>query len=294
MKLKHFVFQKRIAGLCLSLACYAATSAQSTNKLEEQFNRYNQKVLQEKIYMHTDRNFYIAGDIIWFKLYDVDASFHEALDVSKLAYIEILNADNSPVLQSKVALEKGKGNGSLNLPVNFQTGNYKLRAYTNWMKNLGPDYFFEKKITVVNTRTKREAPAAARQTAPEVRLFPEGGNLVYGIASTIACKVSAPDGKGIEFEGTIVDEDNNTQASFRSLEYGMGRFDFKPLANHKYKAIIRTGKGTIEKELPSIYKEGYVMHVADGKQEVQVKVATNNTAEKETWLYFQPMKTIRN
>lgn len=291
--LQHFVLLKKITGFGIAMAFCAFANAQVTSKLEEQFNRYGKKSLQEKVYMHTDRNFYVSGDIIWFKLYNVDAAFHQPLDMSKVAYIEIINADNNPVLQSKVALLNGTGNGSLNLPVGFPTGNYKLRAYTSWMKNAGADYFFEKMITVANTRIKREAPVTAKKTTPEILLFPEGGNLVEGISSKIACKVFSADGKGVDFEGKIVDENNNTQASFRSLEFGMGSFDFKPLGSHKYKAVIKTEKGTVEKELPTVYKEGYVMHVADNKQDIQVQVAANITTAKEIYLLAHTRQLLK-
>jgi hypothetical protein len=293
MKLKKAVLHYKIPGLCMALVFSGLAKAQFTNKLEDQFNQYGRKVLQEKVYLHTDRNFYIAGDIIWFKLYNVDASLHQPLDLSKVAYIEIINAGNAAVSQAKVGLSDGKGNGSIDLPVNFPTGTYKLRAYTNWMKNFGPDYFFEKTITVVNTRIKRETPATTAQPAPDIRFFPEGGNLVYSISSKIACKVTSPDGKGLDFEATIVDENNNTLASFNSVEYGMGSFDLKPLANHKYKAIIKTEKARIEKELPSIYKEGYVMHVTDGGQNLQVKLETNMANEGELYLLAHTRQSLK-
>ena len=45
--------------------------------IKNQFDQYRKNVLQEKLYVHTDKNFYLSGEIIWFKLYNVDASFHK-------------------------------------------------------------------------------------------------------------------------------------------------------------------------------------------------------------------------
>jgi hypothetical protein len=295
MKLKYSVMQKHLACLVAVLVCCIAADGQGTNKLEEQFNQYGSKVLQEKVFMHTDRNFYVAGDIIWFKLYNVDASFHRALGMSKVAYIEILDAENNPVLQAKVSLANGKGNGSVSLPVKMQSGNYKLRAYTNWMKNFGADYFFEKPIAIVNTKIKRDIPEAAKPLPPDLRLFPEGGNLVTGINSKIACKVTGSEGKGLDFEGSIVDDQNNSVVSFGSLEHGMGNFSFTPQPNRRYKAIVKTTKGTVEKEFPEIYKEGYVMRVNDNdKQLLQVQVETNITTEGETYLLVHTRNSLKS
>ena len=52
--------------------------------VKNQFEKYRQQVLEEKIYVHTDKDFYLAGEILWFKLYNVDAGLHKPLDISKV------------------------------------------------------------------------------------------------------------------------------------------------------------------------------------------------------------------
>ena len=155
MKIFNHISYKLSASLLAWLLFYTVANSQiNTGKLEETFGRYAEHALQEKLYMHVDRNFYLAGDILWCKLYVVDASLHQPLDISKVAYVEVLDENNTPALQAKIRLQNGKGNGSLSLPVSIKSGNYKIRTYTNWMKNAGPDYFFEKMITIVNAQKK--------------------------------------------------------------------------------------------------------------------------------------------
>src|SRR5689334_2937589 len=137
-----------------------ATNAQETfTAIPERFKQYNSNHQQEKLYVHTDKNFYLAGELLWFKIYNVDGAQYQPVDLSKIAYVEILDRDNKPVMQAKIALTKGKGNGSFYLPVSVNSGNYKLRAYTNWMKNFNAAYYFEKPVTIVNT-LKTLSPAA--------------------------------------------------------------------------------------------------------------------------------------
>jgi len=111
---------------------------------------YSQEILHEKIFVHTDKNYYHAGEIVWFRVFNVDKSRTIPTGLSKLAYVELLDSINKPVLQSKIRLENGAGNGSLLIPPGVPTGTYILRSYTNWMKNFGPEVFFEKEIAVVN------------------------------------------------------------------------------------------------------------------------------------------------
>lgn len=63
------------------------------------------------------------------------------------------------VVQARLVLEKGVGNGCLQLPSTLPTGNYRLVAYTRYMRNEGEEVFFEKPLTVVNTFVTNEDPA---------------------------------------------------------------------------------------------------------------------------------------
>src|ERR1700722_14501272 len=147
------------AGAFSLLVTHCFAQADLSQALLHQFDEYRKQGIQEKLFVHTDKSVYLAGEILWFKLYDVDAAFHMPLGISSVAYGEILDKNNKPVLQAKLAINKGDANGSVYLPASLHSGNYKLRAYTNWMKNFGPDYFFEKPVTIINSqRANDEAP----------------------------------------------------------------------------------------------------------------------------------------
>ena len=118
---------------------------------------FSQEVLHEKIFVHTDKNYYQTGDIIWFRIYNVDEQKLAPTNVSKLAYVEVLDSLNKPVLQAKIRLDSGSGNGSFMIPTAVATGTYVFRSYTNWMKNFGPESFFEKEIAVVNAASGKRA-----------------------------------------------------------------------------------------------------------------------------------------
>jgi hypothetical protein len=275
--------------LCVFVTGFTIAQTVVTDELVQQFDKYRKAGLQEKIYVHTDKNFYVAGEIIWLKLYNVDAAFNKPIDISKVAYTEILDSKNKPVLQAKIALEKGSGNGSLFIPVDVPSGNYKLRAYTNWMKNFGASYFFEKTITVINTQEITELP---KQKTPEkytVQFFPEGGQLVSGLQSKVAFIITSKDGKGVSAEGIIKDNQNNTVAQFATIQNGMGNFMLKPISSNTYTAEIRLKNGTnISQVLPTVNIIGYVMAVANnGANKINIIVQlANETAQKEPTVYL--------
>src|SRR5688572_33500292 len=110
---------------------YSYGQSAVANELANQLNTYSQQNMQEKIFAHTDKSFYVCGEILWFKLYNVDAYLNKPLAVSKIAYVELLSSDQKPVLQAKIELNEGTGSGSFMLPFSLNSGIYVLRAYTN-------------------------------------------------------------------------------------------------------------------------------------------------------------------
>src|SRR5688572_11149914 len=82
-------------------------------KLEQE----NKNSLQQKIYLHTDKSFYLAGDIIWFKAYNAEGSSNKPSALDGLVYVELMDMNNKPVLQGKIAMMGKTGNGSFQLPL---------------------------------------------------------------------------------------------------------------------------------------------------------------------------------
>jgi hypothetical protein len=288
--------------LTVIITLFSITGGQAQNAdenaLRQQFADYRENVLQEKIFLHTDKAFYLAGEICWFKIYCVDAFFHRPLPLSKLAYVEILDKNNKPVLQAKIALKEGDGNGSLQLPLSMSSGMYKLRAYTNWMKNFSADYFFEKTITVANSRKVYEADTVPAKPAYTIRFFPEGGNLVNNIQSRIAFQVVDQHGIGISCEGAIINERSDTVIKYATLKFGIGSFIFTPDPGHSYKAfVVLPGGRKLLQDLPAIYNNGYVMHLeaaANDQLKITVQSTDNNPPASVIYLFVHTRNSVKS
>ncbi|MDN3550519.1 MG2 domain-containing protein [Mucilaginibacter aquaedulcis] len=270
--------------------------AQETNQIKNNFDQNQKLTLQEKVFVHSDKSVYLPGEIIWFKIYCVDASFHKPLNLSKVVYVDVLDGNQNAVMQAKISMNDGSGSGSLYIPVSVISGNYKLRAYTSCMKNFSPDYYFEKQITIVNTFKSPEPQAKEQLANYDVQFFPEGGNLVAGIASKVAFKVTNFKGQGLTtYKGAIIDQHNDTVARFEPLKFGMGSFVFTPLANNAYKAIIKGGKVTIAvKDLPATNSEGYVMQLKDnGGDQLEIAIKSTNKISGEVYLFAHTRQIVK-
>lgn len=292
---KYVKFIRACSSLLIIYFFFISTALgqENLNVISTALTQYHQNSIKEKIFAHTDKSLYVAGEIAWFKLYIVDASNHKPLQLSKVAYIEILDSNNKHSLQAKIALQGGEGNGSFYLPLTLNSGNYKFRAYTNWMKNFGAEYFFEKNITIINVQKKINPSTGKWEDKFDIQFFPEGGNLINNLPSKVAFKGVDDYGHGIAFTGFLLDN-ADTVLKFKPEHAGMGSFSFVPLSNHSYKAYIKTTSGESQvKDLPVVYANGYVMSLSDSADKIKVLVQSDILSQSEIYLFAHTREVIK-
>ena len=231
----------------------------------------------EKAYLRLDKDVYTAGETIWLAGTVVRADSHRPDTLSRVLHVELLNARNQRVARQQLALTGGFAPGQLVLPDTLPAGHYTLRAYTNWMRNAGPDFFFSRRLAVWpasdpesaapavgGRRTAPRAGAAAPGAAaapPDVQFFPEGGNLVAGVVNTVAFKAIDATGQSLEVSGQVLDEQNQPVVALRSTHRGMGSFLLTPLAGQRYHAQLALPGGPRRVALPAVQASGYTLHV---------------------------------
>ncbi|AIZ62928.1 hypothetical protein PK28_03130 [Hymenobacter sp. DG25B] len=256
----------------------------SLNGLTGKLARYQQAALPEKLFLHLDRPTYLSSETIWFKVYAVDGTYGRPLALSTVAYVEVLNREQQPVLQGKIALKKAKGQGSFSIPASLASGTYTVRAYTSWMKNFGPEYYFQQPVTIINTSATAGIKARKDSAAAyDVQFFPEGGNLVQGLSSKVALKVTDRTGRGIAAEGKILNQQGAVVAQFKTLRFGMGSFRFTPAAGASYTAVVSLGKlPAATYKLPAVYEQGYVMRLESTSPTALTVSVAATTTQPET------------
>ncbi|EOR96545.1 hypothetical protein ADIARSV_0274 [Arcticibacter svalbardensis MN12-7] len=277
----------------LLISVLAMGQTTDLDSIPASFDRYRTAQLQEKLFVHTDRTSYLAGEIAWFKIYDVDASFHKPMGVSAVAYVEILDRENKAVVQAKVKLQDGKGKGSLYLPVSLSSGGYRLRAYTRWMKNFSPEFFFEESINIINTLKEPDAILVAKELQYDVQFFPEGGNLVDGLTSKVGFRATDHSGNGVNFNGVILDEDNTVIAEFKPTKFGIGNFSFTPMKGVKYHAVLNLPAGRVLKEnLPERFDQGVVMALNEVQNQIKVTVKSTAGVAGSVYLFVHSRNRV--
>ena len=202
-------------------------------------NDYCRSVPYEDIYAHTDRDFYTAGEDVWFRIFATDRQTGKLSVNSTIAYCELINPNNSPVVRKRFLLGSGHGNGFILLPDTLTSGAYTLRIYTNLMKNFLPGNFFMKEIYIYNAfkgnNFKRKATFEKRgEKDLNIEFFPEGGTLINEVLTKVAVKVTDRYQQGIRFYGTVRNNLGDSVNFFRTDGSGIASFEFKPHRNQKY------------------------------------------------------------
>ena len=344
-----------------SFSAYGQTPSEvQLKKLISQTGQYQSERPYEKVHLHLDKPYYAIGDNIWFKAYVVSSENNQPSGISKILYAELINEKDSVKQTLKLPLMVGLAWGEFTLSDTLREGNYRIRAYTSWMRNFGEDYFFDKTISIgnaitnniitetnytfskegtsqkvnaainykdidgnpisnkdvnyevelgsrtiskggaktdskgnlsltfinnqpfilksgsINTQLKlddkrsvtKNFPVKSTSNDTDVQFFPEGGDLVAGLVSTVAFKVLGAAGLGEPVSGYLTDNANIRITEFKSEHQGMGLFRFRPYEGQAYKAIVKFDDGYEKSfDLPRIQPKGCVLSIDNSDPE---------------------------
>ncbi|MDN5203894.1 hypothetical protein QQ008_21055 [Fulvivirgaceae bacterium BMA10] len=244
----------------ISATTYTHGWSQDLSELSDLTEDYLKRSPREKLFLHVSKPYFFTGENVWFKAYYFSSKEHQSIGLSKIAYVELINKVNEPVYQGKIKLDSTGGKGSFLIPITLESGEYKLRAYTNWMKNFDPALFFSQRVTIINPFKRLGLEAPADSSYHEFKLFPEGGHLVQGIKNRVAFKFTSFKGVGSPFKGVVIDDLADTVIHFQPFKFGMGHFLFTPSPERSYRVIVKDEAGRIYfHEVPRIWDSGFVM-----------------------------------
>jgi hypothetical protein len=104
---------------------------------------------RETIFVHANTTTFVIGETLYCKVYCLGSADYSPSNVSRIAYIELIDNSRKSVFKQKLYLQNGIGQGDFFIPTTLKTGNYKLVAYTQWTRN-ETDFAYAIDISVVN------------------------------------------------------------------------------------------------------------------------------------------------
>lgn len=116
--------------------------------LKKKLSTFNEKQPEDRLYLQFDKPMYEPGDNIWFSAFIRDAATMKASGKSDIVHVEFLNPKGTIEKSINIIAKNGVAAGDFQLDQEALGGIYKVRAYTNWMKNEGENNAFEKPLQV--------------------------------------------------------------------------------------------------------------------------------------------------
>jgi hypothetical protein len=153
------------------------------------------KNYQEKVYLHTDKPYYYAGDQLYFKGYFKYGNPYLKDELSKILHVELISTDRDLILRKKFLIQDGIVVGDFNVPDSLNKDSYFLRAYTNWIRNYGPEYYFLQPLTILDPY-KRIIPGEAVSTWKNQGVSVEASPTNFGNREKVTLTIRVRDAKG--------------------------------------------------------------------------------------------------
>jgi hypothetical protein len=240
----------------------------------------------EKVYVQTDKPYYVLGETIWYTAYLVNGIDHTRTDKSRVIYVELINEKDSILSKKQLYTNDISAAGDFDIKKDWKSGKYILRAYTNYMRNNDADYFFQKEVSIWDVNKTNSIPNLNKTEElhseieltekPEINFYPEGGYLINDISCKLGIKVNDKNNRNIALEGVIKDSDNNLIADFKTLEFGLGVSSFTPQPNKTYYASLIINNEEVRYPLPKALPQGYQLSIVNNGSQIILKVTTSS------------------
>ena len=285
----------KLIPLCIFLGVLISSSTPDKLK-EELFTRlqeYQQNHPEEKIFIHTNKYAYAAGDTVWFKVYLRNADDQRWSKLSAVVHVDLIDPKDSIIGERLIYAKRGFSAAEFAIADSSMTGRYRLRAYTKWQRNFTQE-FFESDLFVSSVTSEKilsagvasdsvssvENSKAKGKIEVTVDFLPEGGELVDGITTQVAFVARSKNGQPLMIRGKLIDQNEVSVTAVKSNEYGLGTTFVRTVEQQPLTLLITEINGEEAEQkipFPKGISKGYVITAVqrDDKLITQVKGQKN-------------------
>ena len=222
---------------------------------------------QDFVYILPSKEIAETSEDLWFKAYLMDRQTFALSDKSQTLYLQIRTATDSVVWSEKYPLIGGRGTGHIYVGDDWPQGDYYLEGYTKSSFTADSTQALRpRRIRVVEQVGQMDEVSAQAVKDDSVQkstaqhrfdLFPEGGNLIYGVNSVVAFKATYGNGVPEEVSGKVL-EDGEQITEIQCVHDGMGSFAVTPQLGKTYEVVLNNGRTY---PFPEIERSGLSLRV---------------------------------
>lgn len=239
------------------------------------------EIPREKIDIKGILPYYLAGETIRLKTFVTESKLSQNTkenipsQLSIPLYVEFIDLKEKKILNRfTVKLDDGKADLSFTTSLDLPSGNYQIRAYSNWMRNFSDNGFFKQDFTVFSQNFKREMPPVSSKSVFDTLIVHiEGGYLVDRLKSKVAIETLNSLGEKISVPFSLLNSKNDTLTNAQTDNEGIAVFDLLP----KGGVVYRIKVGNKNFALPSSLPKGTVLTVdhLSSKNQLSLFIQTN-------------------
>ena len=230
MTINNFTFNARALGLCLIvLLLCSLVPVDFLEELEQKYDAYKGKYQMVKINIIFNQPIFSPGDTTFFSAWYLD---EELLHIKgeHIVSLDLINGNGITVQKIHFKVKNGRGNNQIVIKADIPPAEYKFVAYTDWMRNFGEPWYYQKQIQIVSRKQLQT------QVNTTIKFYPEGGTLIEGLTSKVVAK-------GPASSELLIKDSNNSEISKVTLDStGIGIFYITPQPNQTYSAYGATGE----------------------------------------------------
>ena len=250
--------------------------SQDDSEILEAYEDYTETA-REVVYMHLNKSTYIKGESIGFTAYIMDKKDKKPSQLTTNLYVSIEDENNNIVKQKLIKVEDGVASNTFELDSLFSSGNYNVKAYTNWMLNFNEQNHYVESIRIINPDTENYVEEKRVQSGIDAQFLPESGHLLNGVINTIGVVIKDDLGFGIpNTKGEVLDKNDKVLSSFETNSLGIGQFQLLADRTDTYTVKITTANNDFDFDLKQkIEAKGVIMSLKSLKSKVFVSLITN-------------------
>ncbi len=237
-----------------------------------EYQRWNN--LREKPYFTTHKPYYYPGETVWLGGQMLYQNKVMSDTLSRVLYLDLMNEDAEIIQTESFFTQIGKISGAFVIPKELESGDYFIRAYTEWMRNYPEKDFFVRALPVLK---KEENIKAVAISNPD--LF---GDLMINLKDSVFFRDSF---KEIEFRVSFLDETEE----LTDVEFMVSLTDadmVSTVANQK--TLINAMDWLDEKQAPA--------NLALGQHQIEYGITVEGqfTRDKKRDPYVNPITLVRD
>ncbi|HKK12709.1 MAG TPA: hypothetical protein VJ945_07740, partial [Flavobacteriaceae bacterium] len=152
---------------------------------------------------------------------------------------------------------------------------------TNWMRNFDEQNFYIQSIKVIDPENDNNGIPKGASLNLDAQFLPEGGHLLANTQNTMGVVIKDSLGFGVPFVDVhILNSKNEPISSFRTNQFGIGKFRYVPKSDELYHASIDFEEKSQIFNIDPAETHGITLSLNDLNNRIVLRFATNDSTLK--------------